>query len=238
MWSLGIDPGRDGAAVLIAPDGVAEVLWTWRTSAKDARGSSHINLRVVQEVDGGVHVLDLRAAGPHAMGAILGAQVLAVTSGEPCALAHEGVWTPRGKGGGGVQSAIKLALWTGRLLGPVEAACGSAAVVYQPATWRKVTGVGNERGHKERAQQVIPEKVRGIAALIRAAGRPASSTHEYEAGGVALCLHRSGSTTSSESPSPTSSTRSACPNASGRGARAPRARRRNAGRKTDADPSA
>lgn len=202
-WHLGIDPGNDGAAVALAPDGVAEVLWSWRTSAADDR---HINLIVAQAADGCVQVLRFRAGGPYALGRLLGAQVVSLCAGEPCAVAHEGIWTPRSKDPG---SAIKLALWTGRLLAPVEEATRCHAEVYQPAHWRKVSGVGNQKGHKERAVVIIPEKVTGFSELIAATGRVKSSTHEVEAGGVARCLFlSSGSERSNVAASKRSSERS------------------------------
>jgi len=204
-WYLGIDPGDAGAAVALAPDGVAEVLWSWRTSSTEGR---HINLLVAQAVDGSVQVFRFQVAGPHALGLMLGTQMTGIAGGEPCAVAHEGIWTPRKAGAG---SALKLALWTGRLVGPVEAACRGPAQVYQPSHWRKETGVGNKPGHKERAVEVVPAELPGLAELIAAAGRVKSSTHEVEAGGVALCLFRagrSGSVKSSVAASKRSSKRS------------------------------
>lgn len=202
-WYLGIDPGNDGAAVALAPDGVAEVLWSWRTSAADDR---HVNLIVAQSAEGCVQVLRFRVGGPYALGRLLGAQVVSLCAGEPCTVAHEGVWTPRGTNTG---SAIKLALWTGRLIGPVEDATRCRAEVYQPSHWRKVSGVGNQKGHKERAVVIIPETLAGFAELITATGRVKSSTHEVEAGGVARCLFlSSGSERSSVAVSKRSSKRS------------------------------
>ena len=230
-WHLGIDPGDAGAAVALAPDGVAEVLWSWRTSSTKMR---HINLLVAQAVDGSVQVFRFQVAGPHALGQLLGTHMMSICAGEPCVVAHEGIWTPRNAGAG---SALKLALWTGRLIGPVEAACHCPAQVYQPSHWRKVAGVGNQPGHKERAVEVVPVELPGLAELIEAAGRAKSSTHEVEAGGVALCLFRSsGSVKSSVAASKRSLKPSACPSASGRGPRAPRAARKSADPKTSEAP--
>ena len=38
-WHVGIDPGRSGACIALAPDGYAEVLWSWRTMTTDRSSS-------------------------------------------------------------------------------------------------------------------------------------------------------------------------------------------------------
>lgn len=176
-WTLGIDPGRSGAAVALAPDGYAEVLWSWRT------GDHGLLVRIAQVTDAGIAVRTARARSPHALAQLLVSGMLAVAGADPVVLACEHVHV-----GKNAATGIQQALWVGRLLGPLEDALDRPVLFLRPSEWRRVAGVNQRlRGKELKADAVraVGATVDGLSELVSALGRKSVLAHDFEAGGVA-----------------------------------------------------
>jgi len=185
-WNLGIDPGRSGAAVALAPDGYAEVLWSWRT------GDHGLLVRIAQLTQAGIEVRVVRVRSPHALGILLVSGMVAVAGAEPVRLACEHVHV-----GKNAATGIQQALWLGRVLGPLEDTLEQAATLLRPSVWRKAVGVDvrlRGKAVKADAVRVVGATVHGMTELVEALGRRSVLAHDYEAGGIAWAA-RDGSPT-------------------------------------------
>ena len=177
-WHLGIDPGRAGAAVALAPDGYAEVLWSWRTSASD----DQIVLRVAQQVDGEVVQRKSRIPSPFVLRTTLAESLSRVVGTDLVTIGCEHVHI-----GKNAATGISQALWLGRFLGPLEHRF-SPATMLRPAQWRRLAGFDPKvKGPaiKGEAIRVVTATVTGLEELIAALGRKGKQAHDYEAGGIA-----------------------------------------------------
>ena len=177
MWRVGVDPGRSGAAVALAPDGYAEVLWSWRTSP------AGILVRIAQADDEGTLTRAQRVGSPFSLGQVIAAGILAVAGSERVLLTHESIHI-----GKNAATGIEQALWLGRMIGPVEDVVRSKARVLRPKEWRKAVGVDPAlRGAevKQAAAQVVRATVPGLGTLVDALGRKSVMAHDFEAGGIA-----------------------------------------------------
>lgn len=194
-WHLGVDPGKAGAAVALAPDGYAEVLWSWRTSDRGL-----ILVRVAQVTRDGIATRTVRCRSPHALGMLVLAGIAAVAGSEPVRVACEAVHV-----GKSIGTSLGQELWNGQVLGPLIDALvdgGGEVERPRPARWRKAVGINprlKSAEAKAMAVEVLPGLVGGLKDLVDALGRRSVLAHDYEAGGIAACL--AGSKSSSE-PSP------------------------------------
>lgn len=181
MWHLGVDPGRSGAAVALAPDNYAEVLWSWRT-----QDDGSILLRIAQVTAEGIVVRKVRLRSPHALGETLVAGLLAVAGADPVLVASESVHVGKNAG-----TAVGQAFWLGQVLGPVAHALGVQPRWVRPTEWRKAVGVNPRlRGAevKQDAVRVLSATCDGLQALVAALNRRSVLAHDFEAGGVAKWL--------------------------------------------------
>lgn len=194
-WHLGVDPGKAGAAVALAPDGYAEVLWSWRTSDR-----SLILVRVAQATASGIKVRVVRCRSPHALGVLVLAGIVAVAGAEPVRVACEAVHV-----GKSIGTSLGQEGWIGQVLGPLIDALvegGTEVERVHPKHWRKAVGINprlKSAEAKAMAVEVLPGLVGGLKDLVDALGRRSVLAHDYEAGGIAACL--AGLKSSSE-PSP------------------------------------
>lgn len=181
MWYLGLDPGRSGAAVALAPDRYAEVLWSWRTQEDGS-----ILLRIAQLTAEGIAVRKVRLRSPHALGEMLVAGLIAVAGADPVLVGSEAVHV-----GKNAATGIQQALWLGQVLGPVIHALGVQPRWARPTEWRKAVGVNPRlRGKdvKRDAVRVLGATCPGLNELVTALQRRSVLAHDFEAGGVAKWL--------------------------------------------------
>lgn len=181
MWYLGVDPGRSGAAVALAPDGYAEVLWSWRT-----QDDGSILLRIAQVTQEGIVVRKVRLRSPHALGELLVAGLIAVAGADQVQVGSEAVHV-----GKNAVTAIGQAYWLGQVLGPVTHALEAQVRWARPTEWRKAVGVNPKlRGKdvKQDAVRVLTATCDGLAELVAALSRRSVLAHDFEAGGVAKWL--------------------------------------------------
>lgn len=168
----------------LAPDGYAEVLWSWRTTDR-----GQILVRVAQVTRDGIVVRSARCRSPHALGVLMLAGIVAVAGAEPVRVACEAVHV-----GKGIGTALGQEGWIGQVLGPlIDALVGSGGEVERPrpAHWRKAVGIDprlKSAEAKAMAVEVLPGQVDGLKDLVDALGRKSVLAHDYEAGGIAACL--------------------------------------------------
>lgn len=176
MWTLGVDPGRAGAASALAPDLAAEVLWSWRTS------ENGILVRIAQVVEDGVSVRSARVPSPHGLGLLLLSGIRSVSGQDGYRVVTEAVHV-----GPNPRTAVRSAYWLGQVLGPLAHEAGEPAQV-QPSEWRKAIGVDTrlkDKALKADAVRVVGATVRGMNELVTALGRRSAMAHDFESGGVA-----------------------------------------------------
>lgn len=180
MWYLGVDPGRSGAAVALAPDIYAEVLWSWRT-----QDDGTLIVRIAQHTEEGVRVRKTRVPSPHALGQLILTGLVAVAGAEQVQVAHEAVHV-----GKNARTAIQQAYWLGQVMGPLVHTVGQAREL-RPTEWRKAVGVNARlKGPAVKADAVraLTGSHPELAELVSALERKSALAHDFEAGGVAVCL--------------------------------------------------
>lgn len=183
-WHLGVDPGKAGAAVALAPDDYAEVLWSWRTSDRGL-----ILVRVAQATGSGIVTRTVRCRSPHALGVLVLVGIQAVVGAEPVRVACEAVHV-----GKSIGTSLGQEGWIGQVLGPLIDALvegGTEVERPRPAHWRKAVGINprlKSAEAKAMAVEVLPGLVGGLKDLVDALGRRSVLAHDYEAGGIAACL--------------------------------------------------
>lgn len=176
-WVIGIDPGRSGAAVALAPDGFAEVLWSWRTSER------WIVLKVAQVTEEGIVTRTERVRSPHTLGQIITSGLLAISGGNPILVYSEAIYVKLN-----TKTGIGQALWLGKVLGPLEDSIKRETVFLPPSLWRKTVGINNRlkgKDLKAEAVTVIGTGLPGLKELVESLKRTTIAAHDFEAGGIA-----------------------------------------------------
>lgn len=180
-WTLGVDPGGDGAAVLLDGGGrvVAVALW----ANKGEKGNPLFTLKVATPTDGLVsRYVELPAAS--AVGSIVSMELREITGRDLWALAVEDLHFGKGKG---IQSVLTYARRTGAMIGPLERnAHGGRAAWVQPMAWRTmILGTATNAKTPEvkaASLRLMPARLPGLRPILEQVGE---KHHITDAGGIA-----------------------------------------------------
>lgn len=191
-YTLGIDPGLEGGAVLLHPGGsVAVAAWRWRRpKGRNPQGF------YVQTIEGGLplggtpHRDGTRRVGTlHEVGELLRNRLSGLV-----VLVLEGLFVPRRRGGqtmqayhGRIRHVLTLAEAAAEVAGPVKA---RAVEVYRPtaAEWRpSVLGVARTAS-SDLSERVACQAMQASRPLVAGLGPLASDPHTAEA----ACMARWG----------------------------------------------
>jgi hypothetical protein len=179
---VGIDPGKDGGAVVLAPDGrTALAAYRWRHSMR-----GWFNVRRVRRNQA---TPDARVSCLHSIGAAIAAEL----GGREAVLAVEGLFSPRpakgkpadGKYLGQVARVIRLGEYAGQVFGPVQQ---YAAVTLRPSAgqWRPmVLGIAPNTESKKAEAAAILALTRVRPPLVVGLGELAKDPHVAEAACIA-----------------------------------------------------
>lgn len=181
-----MDPARNGAAVLLAPDKSPTVAYCWRQRAKDGRPCYDL---VVVAVGG--HQRREVVPSLHRVSCVIAASIGRVSLSPSWGVAVEAPIVSR------INPSVGLvvAMLTGELLGPMrETMPPSGPVMVKATEWRQELLGLHHRTPRERCKMVslatMPVRLPGLESLLsRAAGmhgcEVAKLDHITDAGGVA-----------------------------------------------------
>lgn len=128
MWTLGLDPALNGAAVLLSPKGIATVSWCWKTRVR--QGQRVWEVAIVQPP----HERTEFVSTLNQLALLIASGCNRVTGQALFCVACE---TPHI--GASPQSGLHVAMTTGKLIGPLE---GIAQVrMLSSNEWRKAVGI-------------------------------------------------------------------------------------------------
>lgn len=177
---LGIDPAREGAAVLRGPSGALEALCVWHGFQRNLR--PRVRIEVARPgADGGRPTVDAHEvpSRPGSVGAAI-ARVLGLDA--TTEIASEDVYL-----GKNPASSLQLAKWNGGLVAGIEEAVGIEAVWVKPDEWRAlVLGVKRATQRdvvKAASLRYMPARIPSIVPLVEALGH-GWEDHTTDAAGV------------------------------------------------------
>lgn len=164
LWWLGLDPGRTGAAMALAPDGQPLVLWTWRPRTR--AGVVVYEVCIIQPPYSRVEMV----ATLHDVGVLIRDGMARVSGSLRWRLATEAPHVTGLNPGTG----LALAMTIGKLVGPMETNTGPQVLV-RPAEWRAEILELPPRTKRDRAKRVslreIPRKYPAVIALLDCASK-------------------------------------------------------------------
>lgn len=182
---LGIDPGKNGAALLLSEARQPLVLYAWRSRVQF--GSPVYEVAVLSQE----HQRRETVASLHAIGLLMEASVARVLS-RPCwGVAAEAPYVGRNAGTG-----LIVAYQTGLIAGPLEGHIAGDGKVLQvrASIWRRALLGLPPATKRERAKRysldIMPRRLPGLDALLQRASQllgidPDDMDHVTDAGGVA-----------------------------------------------------
>lgn len=180
--TIGIDPGRDGGAVVLAPDGrTALAAYRWRRAKAVGFNVRHVRL--------GEPTPFVRLSCLSTIGAAIAREL----GGRECVLAVEGLFVPRPAKGkkadakyfGQVARVLTLGEYAGQVFGPV---IPHAAVTFRPnaGEWRPaILGIPASSPSKFAEEHAITALTRARPPLVVGLGELAKDPHVAEAACIA-----------------------------------------------------
>jgi Holliday junction resolvasome RuvABC endonuclease subunit len=174
MYTIGIDPGASGAAVVLRDRKAYAAFWWERVQRKGVR----VTKFSMADVDGETKVVILHR---HSSIGFLIAEYLEASGIQDGQICCEDVYLGRN-----VKTLIDLARNCGTVVGPIEEYFGLPSTYVAANEWRQVV-IGVKRGTKREqvknaALLLIPSRVDGMRNLLSLSN---ASTHICDAAGIA-----------------------------------------------------